>query len=724
MSPKNLFRLLIPGIAVFILACSGSPEKKALSAEQKIDSLISLMTLEEKVTMIHASSSFTSGGVPRLGIPEWTMSDGPHGVRKEHGRGWVGSESPEYFATYLPVGVSLASTWNPELGYAFGKVLGEEAKYRGKNVILGPGINILRTPLNGRNFEYLSEDPHLVSKMVVGYIKGVQDQHVAACVKHYLANNQEIDRNTVSVEMSERALREIYLPGFAAAVKEGGVYTLMGGYNKFRGQYCTHHEYLINKVLKEELGFDGAVISDWGAVHNTMEALTFGTDVEMGTDLSQPDPKDYGKFFMGDTVISLVKSGQVEESLINEKVRRILRIMYRTKVIGGGDRGSGSFNTPEHQQTALKIAEEAIVLLKNDGNLLPLNKTNMKNVAIIGASATLKNGGAGGSSQVNAKYEITPMQGIEKILFENVTVTYAEGYEVVKDGKANATRIKEAVEAAKKADASVLVCGWIHGYTDLWDDNAYDAESVDKPDMFLPFGQDELIAAVLKANPNTVIVIMGGGPVDMSKWDSMAKAILFAGYPGMEGGNAIGKIIFGDVNPSGKLTMTFPKKLEDSPAHAIGEYPGKDNVVHYNEGIMVGYRYFDTKKVEPQFPFGHGLSYTTFLYENLQLTKGDNQSVTATVTVRNTGSRPGAEVMQLYVKDVECSVERPDKELKGFQKVMLQPGESKDIIITLPVDAFRFFDEKKMEWVLEPGKFQVMAGSSSRDIRLTKEIDL
>lgn len=724
MSPKNLFRLLIPGIAVFILACSGSPEKKALSAEQKIDSLISLMTLEEKVTMIHASSSFTSGGVPRLGIPEWTMSDGPHGVRKEHGRGWVGSESPEYFATYLPVGVSLASTWNPELGYAFGKVLGEEAKYRGKNVILGPGINILRTPLNGRNFEYLSEDPHLVSKMVVGYIKGVQDQHVAACVKHYLANNQEIDRNTVSVEMSERALREIYLPGFAAAVKEGGVYTLMGGYNKFRGQYCTHHEYLINKVLKEELGFDGAVISDWGAVHNTMEALTFGTDVEMGTDLSQPDPKDYGKFFMGDTVISLVKSGQVEESLINEKVRRILRIMYRTKVIGGGDRGSGSFNTPEHQQTALKIAEEAIVLLKNDGNLLPLNKTNMKNVAIIGASATLKNGGAGGSSQVNAKYEITPMQGIEKILFENVTVTYAEGYEVVKDGKANATRIKEAVEAAKKADASVLVCGWIHGYTDLWDDNAYDAESVDKPDMFLPFGQDELIAAVLKANPNTVIVIMGGGPVDMSKWESMAKAILFAGYPGMEGGNAIGKIIFGDVNPSGKLTMTFPKKLEDSPAHAIGEYPGKDNVVHYNEGIMVGYRYFDTKKVEPQFPFGHGLSYTTFLYENLQLTKGDNQSVTATVTVRNTGSRPGAEVMQLYVKDVECSVERPDKELKGFQKVMLQPGESKDIIITLPVDAFRFFDEKKMEWVLEPGKFQVMAGSSSRDIRLTKEIDL
>jgi beta-glucosidase len=721
---RNLYRLLPLWIAIFMLACSTNPERKALSTEQRIDSLLSLMTLEEKVTMIHASSSFTSGAVPRLGIPEWTMSDGPHGVRKEHGRGWVGNENPEYFATYLPTGISLASTWNPELGYVFGKVLGEEAKYRGKNVILGPGINILRTPLNGRNFEYLSEDPYLVSKMAVGYIKGVQDQHVAACVKHYIANNQEIDRNTVSVEMSERTLREIYLPGFASAVKEGGVYTLMGAYNRFRGQYCTHNDYLINKILKEELGFDGVVISDWGAVHNTMEALKFGTDLEMGTDLSQGPVKNYGKFFMGDTVVSLVKNGQVEETLIEEKVRRILRVMYRTKIIGGGERGSGSFNTTEHQAAALKIAEEAIVLLKNEGYLLPLTKTKLKNVAIIGANAIRKQGGAGGSSQVNAKYEITPMQGIEKILFENVDVTYAAGYEVTKDGRINSAMINEAVESAKKADASILVCGWIHGYSDLWDDNVYDAESIDKPNMFLPFGQDELITAVLKANPNTIIVLMGGGPVDMSKWESMAKAILFAGYPGMEGGNAIAKIIFGDVNPSGKLTMTFPKKLEDSPAHAIGEYPGKDNVVHYNEGIFVGYRYFDTKKVAPQFPFGHGLSYTTFLYENLQLTKGDNQSVTATVTVRNTGNRQGAEVMQLYVKDVECSVERPDKELKGFQKVMLQPGESKDIIITLPVDAFRFFDEKKMEWVLEPGKFQIMAGSSSRDIRLTKEIDL
>lgn len=398
--------------------------------------------------------------------------------------------------------------------------------------------------------------------------------------------------------------------------------------------------------------------------------------------------------------------------------------MYRTKILGGGDRGQGTFNTPEHQATALKIAEEAVVLLKNDDNLLPLNKTSMKNVAIIGANATRKNGGAGGSSQVNAKYEITPMQGIEKILFENIKITYAQGYEVVKDGNSKASMIKEAVEAAKKADASILVCGWIHGYSDLWEGNAYDAESVDKPNMFLPFGQDELISAVLKANPNTVIVIMGGGPVDMTKWEGKAKAILFAGYPGMEGGNAIGKIIFGDVNPSGKLTMTFPKKLEDSPAHAIGEYPGKDSVVQYNEGILVGYRYYDTKKVEPLFPFGHGLSYTTFLYENLQVTKRDNQSVEVTVTVRNTGSRPGAEVTQIYVKDVECSVERPDKELKGFQKIFLQPGESKDVILTLPVDAFRFFDDKKKEWVLEKGKFQIMAGSSSRDIRLTKEIDL
>lgn len=724
MSRKSSLQIFILWILTVALACSTQPEKKALSTEQKIDSLISLMTLEEKVAMIHASSSFTSGGVPRLGIPEWIMSDGPHGIRKEHGRSWIGSESPEYFATYLPVGVSLASTWNPELGYEFGKVLAEQAKHRGKHVILGPGINIIRTPLNGRNFEYLSEDPFLVSKMAVGYIKGVQDQHVAACVKHYAGNNQEINRHTISVEMSERTLREIYLPGFVAAVKEGGVFTLMGAYNKFRGQYCSHHEYLINTVLKDELGFDGAVISDWGAVHNTMEALKFGTDIEMGTDLAQGEVKNYGKFFMGDTVISLVKSGQVEELLVDDKVRRILRVMYRTKIIGGGDRGSGSFNTPEHQAVALKIAEEAVVLLKNEDNLLPLSKTNMKNVAIIGANATRKNGGAGESSQVNVKYEITPMQGIEKMLFDSVNITYSAGYEVTKEGRASATLISEAVDAAKKSDATILVCGWIHGYIDRWEGNAYDAESVDKPNMFLSFGQDELISAVLKANPNTVIVILGGGPVDMTKWESKAKAILFVGYPGMEGGNALGKIIFGEVNPSGKLTMTFPKKLEDSPAHAIGEYPGKDGVVHYNEGIFVGYRYFDSKKIEPQFPFGHGLSYTTFLYENLQLSKGDNQSVRATVTIRNTGSQAGAEVMQLYIKDQVCSVDRPDKELKGFQKVFLRPGESTDIILTLPVDAFRFFDEKKMEWVLEPGKFQIMAGSSSRDIRLTKEIDL
>jgi beta-glucosidase len=718
---KTGSRLLMVVAALFAMACGSTEEKKISSIEDKVDSLLSLMTLEEKVGMIHATSSFTSGGVPRLGITEWTMSDGPHGVRKEHGRGWIGSESPEYFGTYLPVGVSLGSTWNPELGYTFGKVLGQEANARGKDVILGPGINILRTPLNGRNFEYLSEDPYLVSKMAVGYIKGVQDQQVAACVKHYLANNQEIERNTISVEMSERALREIYLPGFVASVKEGKVYTLMGSYNKFRGQYATHNEYLINKVLKEELGFDGAVISDWGAVHNTMEAINFGTDVEMGTDLGQGANINYSKFFMGDTVISLVKSGVVKEAVIDDKIKRILRIMYRTKMFD--KRTQGVYNAAEHQASALKIAEEAIVLLKND-NLLPLDKNNFKNVAVIGANAVQKHAGAGGSSQVNAKYEVTALEGVEKLLFENVAVTHAPGYTIAKDAKANPKLINDAVAIAKKADASILVCGWVHGYTDAWNDNAYDAESVDKATMQLPFGQDELITAVLQANPNTIIVLMGGGPVDMRKWENNAKAILFAGYPGMEGGNAIAKVIFGDVNPSGKLTMTFPKKLDDSPAHAVGEYPGKDGVVKYNEGIFVGYRYFDTKKIEPQYAFGHGLSYTTFLYENLQLAKGDNQSVTATLTVRNTGSRAGAEVAQLYVRDVQSSVERPEKELKGFQKVFLQPGESKDIIITLGVDAFRFFDDKKMEWVLEPGKFEILAASSSRDIRLTKEIDL
>jgi beta-glucosidase len=718
---KQLFLPAIIFTLLTILSCSQKEQVTAsIGPEAKIDSLINQMSLEEKVGMIHASSSFTSGGIKRLGIPEWTMSDGPHGVRKEHGRDWMPDENAEDSVTYLPVGITLAATWNPELGYAFGKVLGEEAAFRGKDVILGPGVNIIRTPLNGRNFEYMSEDPYLTSRMAVGYIKGVQEQGISACVKHFAANNQETDRNTVNVEMSERALREIYLPAFKAAVTEGEVNTIMGAYNKFRGQYCTHNQYLINEILKGEWRFRGAVISDWGAVLNTMEALTNGTDVEMGTDLSMLPSPDYNKFFLADTVIALVKSGVVDEKVIDEKVRRILGVMFKTQMFG--QRKDGAVNTPEHQQTALKVAEEGIVLLKNN-NILPLQKASVRSIAVIGENAVRKHGGAGGSSQVNAKYEITPLEGLRKIAGESVKVNYAAGYTIKKDGTSDRQLLAEAVKLARSSDVVVFVGGWIHGYSDGWNDNAYDAEGQDKPNMTLPFGQDELINAVLKANPKTIVVMMGGGPMDMTAWINQSRAVLFTGYPGMEGGNALARIIFGDVNPSGKTTFSFPKKLEDSPAHKIGEYPGADKTVQYKDDVFVGYRYFDTYNVEPLFPFGHGLSYSDFKYTDLVAT-GEGDSATVKLSVTNKGGLAGAEVVQIYVHDNEASVKRPEKELKAFRKVFLAGGETRTIEFKLGAAAFQYYDEEKKEWVLERGKFTVKVGSSSRDIRLSKEITL
>lgn len=710
-------------LAVAAYACS-PVEKSTVSSESltesRVDSLLKLMTIEEKVAMIHSESSFASGGVARLGIPHWVMSDGPHGVRKEHGTDYVPDQGVQDSITYLPVGVTLASTWNPELGLAYGKVLGAEANARGKDVILGPGINIIRTPLNGRNFEYLSEDPCLVSEMVVGYIEGVQSQGISACVKHYAANNQEIERNTINVEMDERALREIYLPGFKAAVQRGKVNTLMGSYNKFRGQYATHNSYLITDILKKEWGFDGVVMSDWGAVHNTMEAINNGTDVEMGTDLSLGPNPNYGKYFMGDTVVTLVKNGDVDEKIIDEKVRRILRIMYRTNMLGSTKRIAGAINTPQHQETARKVAEEGIVLLKNDG-ILPLSEDKVKTIAVIGANADHKHAGAGGSSQVNAKYEITALAGINKLVGSKVKVLYAPGYTISKAGKADSKLIQEAVQAASKADVVIYVGGWIHGFSDEWNDNAFDSESVDKPSMNLPFEQEQLIAAVQKANPNTIVVLQGGAATDMMAFEAKSKAILQAWYAGLEGGNALANILFGKVNPSGKLPMTFPKRLQDSPAHALGEYPGKDGVVRYKEGLLIGYRYFDTQKVEPLYPFGYGLSYTTFALENLKVTKGTS-GATVTLTARNTGAMAGAEVVQVYVSDNESSVFRPAKELKAFKKVFLAPGESKEITLELGEDAFKFYDDTKHEWVLEPGAFTILAGNSSKNVPLSAEV--
>ncbi len=711
---------IILAISFSVINVNGQTAQSDAVIYKKIDAQIKQMTLEEKVGMIHGNSGFTSTGVARLNIPELVMSDGPHGVRMEQGRRWKGNEDHVYDSgTYLPTGVCLASTWNPALGYAFGSVLGSEANARGKDVILGPGINIIRSPLNGRNFEYESEDPFLISRMVVGYVKGVQDQGVAACAKHYLANNQETKRGSINVLMSERALREIYLPGFKAAVQVGGVYTVMGAYNKFRGQWCTENDYLVNKILKGELGFKGVMMSDWGAVHNTLEALWNGTDLEMGTDL---DKIPFNKFYLADTVVTLVKNGVIDEKLIDEKVKRVLYVMYKTHKFD--KRQTGSFSTKEHFATAKKVAEEGIVLLKNSNSILPLNKSSIKSIALIGTNAARPQAEGGGSAQVKTRYEITAQQGLTNISSGKIAISYSPGYEIRKGATANQQMIDDAVAAAKKADVAIIAGGWTHGYGKYaWSDNAFDAEGTDKPNMDMPFGQDELIQAVIKANPKTIVVLMGGGAIDMSRWVDDVPGIIQAWYAGSEGGNALAEILFGEVNPSGKLPVSFPKHLSESPAHAIGEYPGDGTTVHYKDDIFVGYRYFDTYKVEPQFAFGHGLSYTTFSYADFNVTTG-NQSATVTLTVTNTGKVAGAEIVQIYVKQNVSTLRRPEKELKGFEKVFLKAGETKKINITLAKDAFQYYDDIKSAWILEPGKFTIMAGSSSKDIRTTKSIEL
>ena len=704
------------------LGCRAPSEAPPADAAAHVEWLLERLTLEEKVGMIHANSAFTSGGVERLGIPEIVMSDGPHGVRHEHTRYYDKATGVEDASTYLPVGTALAATWNEELGYRFGEVLGRETAYRGKDVILGPGINIIRDPRNGRNFEYLTEDPFLNARMAVGYVKGVQDQGVATSVKHYIANSLEYERRFVDVRMDERTLREIYLPGFAAAVQEGGALTVMAAYNKFRGEWCAQSAYLLDDVLRGELGFAGLVMSDWNAVHQTLPTARVGLDIEMGTDLGQEWGKpDYDAFYLADPVIELVREGELDEAHVDRKVRNILRVMHAIHMFSG-DRPEGAYNTPEHQAVARRVADESIVLLENDG-LLPLARDGIRKLAVVGANADRKHAGGGGSSQVKAFYEITALEGLRDLLGDEVEVTYAPGYTVAREAGADPELIAEAVAAAAAADAVVYVGGLIHGYTDEWDDNAYDAEVLDKPDMMLPFGQDELLGELLAANPKTVVVLQSGGPVDMRAWRSDARAIVQAWYGGMEGGNALAAVIFGDVNPSGRLPMTFPEKLADSPAHALASYPGEDLLIDHAEGLYVGYRYFDSYGVEPAFAFGHGLSYTSFEYSDLALSKGEN-GVEVRLKVTNTGQAPGAEVVQVYVSDDESALPRPAKELEAFDKIELAPGGSVEVHLVLGDEAFSYYDPAEAGWVLEPGTFTIQVGGSSRDIRLRGQVEL
>ncbi len=701
--------IVVAGGALFLTSRSHAQEQQsqplyldvAKPLEARVDDLLSRMTLEEKLAVVHADSKFTSAAIPRLGLPRRWLSDGPHGVREDVGPdNWQPAGRTDDFSSFMPALVGLAATWNVDLATAYGKVIGEEARQRGKQIMLGPGMNIMRTPLNGRNFEYPGEDPFLASRMVVNYIRAVQAEDVASCAKHFVANDQEFERNTINVEMDERTLREIYLRPFEAAVKEADVHTVMSGYNKFRGFWCSENDYLLNKILKEEWGFKGLVMSDWNGTHSTRGAVLGGLDLEMGTEIMP-----YDKFFMAGPFRAGLQSGEFPMSVLDDKVRRNLRQMLQTKAIEG--RGPGFLNTKDHQAVARRVAEESFVLLKNDNNALPLDSSKIKSVAVIGENANLLQHYGGGSARIKTFYEITPLQGILRRIGDTATVSFSKGY----TDKPAPDLVEQAVRAAKQAEVVIYVGGLNHRLK-------FDAESADRLDMKLPYGQDELLTKIIEANPKTIVVMLGGAPFEMGAWLAKAPALLQAWYPGMEGGNALANVLFGDVNPSGKLACTFPKRLEDSPAHAMGNYPGKNGLVRYEEGLLVGYRWFDTKNVEPLFPFGFGLSYTKFEYSNLKLNTAGDGEVTAEFEVTNAGTREGAEVAQLYVQEVKPRLTRPVKELKGFSKVSLKAGEKKTVSIPLNRRAFAFYDPEKRGWAAEKGDFKILVGSSSRDIRL------
>ena len=681
--------------------------------EERVEDALARMTLEEKVALCHAQSKFSSAGVPRLGIPEMWMSDGPHGIRAEKlwdewdDAGWT-SDS----CTAFPALTCLAATWNPTLADTYGQAVGEEARYRNKAVLLGPGVNIYRTPLNGRNFEYMGEDPFLASAMVVPYIQGVQRNGVAACVKHFAVNDQETDRFNVEVKIDDRTLHEIHLPAFKAAVHDGEVWAVMGSYSIYKGQHCCHNQYLLRDLLKRDWGFDGVVISDWGGTHDTREAALNGLDMEMGSwtnGLTLSWSNAYNEYFLADPFLELLRSKEIDEEIVNDKARRILRLMFRTTM--NPDRPYGSFATKEHALIGRKIAQEGIVLLKNQDNLLPLDPKQPRRILVVGENAQKMMTLGGGSSELKVKYEISPLQGIENYFSPASQVTYAEGYSSVPTQNRHALLL-EAVDAARKADVVIFVGG-------LNKNENQDCEGADRRSLNLPYGQDELIGELARVNRNLVAVIICGNAVAMP-WVNEVPAIVEAWYGGTEAGNAIASVLAGEVNPSGKLPFTFPVRLEDNPAIALDAYPGDGKQVEYKEGIFVGYRWNDLERIKPLFCFGHGLSYTTFEYgkvtaEGRQI--GPDGTITVSVPVKNTGSRAGAEIVQLYVSDLKSSLPRPVKELKGFRKITLQPGQEQTVSFTIDRKALSFYDDTKQDWVAEPGTFEALVGASACDIR-------
>ena len=677
-----------------------------------IENLISQLTIEEKISMCHAQSKFSSPGVPRLGIPEIWMSDGPHGIRPEiNWDDWGYANWTNDYVTAFPALTCLAATFNPHLSMEYGTSIGEEARYRNKDVLLGPGVNIYRTPLNGRNFEYMGEDPYLASVLVVPYIKGVQKNGVAACVKHYALNNQELWRGHINVEVSDRALHEIYLPAFKAAVKEGSAWAIMGAYNKFRGKHCCHNDLLLNKILKKSWGFDGVVISDWGGVHNTNEAIYNGLDIEMGTpsDKNQSKRYPYQTNFLGKPFLEKIIGNEVEESILDDKVRRILRLMLRTSL--KQNRPFGSINNKQHYKTAYKIATEGIVLLKNNDNFLPIDKTKRITIAVIGENAEKSMSTGGGSSELKPDKEISPLLGIQKE-FSNAVIKYTRGYS--SDAGINNDKLrKEALSIVKDADVVLFIGG-------LNKNRHQDSEAADRESYLLPYNQPELIKEISKINKNIAVILVSGNAVETS-WKTDVKSILQSWYLGSEAGNAIASILSGKINPSGKLPFSFPKALNDNGAHHFGKssYPGDGTSQFYEEDILVGYRWHDTKKIDPSFSFGYGLSYTSFELLESSLDKKKyltNETIRVNCSVKNTGKQDGKEVVQVYVGKVNSKIDRAKKELKGFKKVFVKNNQSEQIKIDIPISSLAFYNEKDSDWEIERGGYIIYIGNASDNI--------
>ena len=730
--------------------------------EERIEKLLKELTLEEKIGMIHGDGLFRTKPVERLGIPAVKMSDGPMGVRQEfENDAWRAVGNSDDYVTYLPSNSAIASAWNREIAYEAGKVLGEEARGRGKDVILAPGINIKRSPLCGRNFEYMSEDPYLAGELAVPLIQGIQESDVAACVKHFAVNNQETERLKVEVEVSDRALREIYLPAFEKAVKEGNSYSLMGAYNRYKGEHCCESQVLLNGILREEWGYEGMVVSDWGAVHHTKEAAQSGLDIEMSV------TDNFDDYCLANPLKEAVERGEISEVLIDEKVRNILRMMFHLHMLDGEERSAGCYNTKEHRESVLEAARESVILLKNEEQRLPLSPGDTKKILVIGDNADRIHSCGGGSAEIKALYEISPLMGIKKLLGGNAQVTFVRGYVAddfttqdpeynwqadslenggdtgkksekekgrqedaagmqmaadekqggSKTAKENDRREKqrqqlreEAVKLASEYDTVIFVGGQNH---------LQDLEGQDRPDMRLPYDQDLLIEQLLQVRPDTILVLISGSPVEMP-WISRARTLTWQWYSGMEGGTALAEVLFGKVNPSGRLPETFPACHTDCSAHCIGTFPG-GKTVEYREGIYVGYRYYDTENVPVLFPFGYGLSYTEFAFSNLniQVKKGGSQpQVEVSLDVTNTGNMEGKETVQIYIGKKDSRVLRAAKELKEFAKLNLKPEETKTVTFVLNRESFRYYDEEKQEFSVEPGDYEVYAGKSVEEICL------